>query len=177
MKCCSIPCKLCLILLLSLGSASMGSAAQIEPAWSVIIYDHGLNALVDLSSTGYDITPLPDIGYPPPPDEEVPGWYEYLPVKMTDNRRYLVSLKQGTQPYFREAVITDLITGEVIPVATLPLDDGETFVGYWWFGAFNPAMTEIALPYVSHDVAFGGACCNLAAWSPLNLPQGLLLTG
>ncbi len=173
MKSYAIPFRLCLTLLLFPISVPVVSAAQSEPEWSVIIYDHRLNALVELSPAGYDITPLSDIGYPLPSEEDYPWWYVYPRVKVSNDRHYLVSIIQHTEPYVREAVITDLVTGESIPVATPPLDDEEIFVGYG-FGAFNPAMTEIALPYVSHDLTSGYGCCGSGGIVTVDLETGAI---
>jgi hypothetical protein len=169
----SLPFKLCLFLLPFLCAATIESAAQSESEWSVIVYDHGLNALVELSSAGYDIIPLPDIGYPPRSDQDYPWWYESPNVKVSSDRRYLISLIQHTEPYVREAIITDLVTGEIIPIATPPLEDEELFVGYG-FGAFNPTMTEIALPYVSHDLTSGFGCCDSGGMVTVELASGTI---
>lgn len=147
----------CVALLAISLNASSETTAQSDSAWSVIIYDHGLNALVELSSSdGISVISLPDIGYPPRPvNNQYPGWYEDSQVKLTADRRYLVSIIHHTDPYLDEAVITNLNTQEVIFVPTPPLNDTERFFGYF-LGEFNPTSTQIALPYIGYDDAYGG---------------------
>jgi hypothetical protein len=130
---------------------------ETEAEWSVTIYDRGLNALVELSSSGEHITPLPDVDYQPRP------W------KMTDDRHYLISTIQRD-----EAIITDLATNETRPVVTPPLEGEEVFVNFH-FGAFNTEMTEVALPYVSHDLTSGFACCDSGGIVTVDLTSGAII--
>lgn len=68
--------------------------------WSVTIYDHGINALIELSPDSQQITPLSNMDYLPPLIEN----YHYPTrsyVNMTDNSHYIVSLVQFEEPYIQ----------------------------------------------------------------------------
>jgi hypothetical protein len=165
----------CVALLATSWNVSSEVAAQPDPAWWVMLYDHGLNSLVELAPSGINVLSLPDIGFPPREmSNQYRGWYRASRIMVTDDRRYLVSLIQRTDPYVREAIITDLVTKQIIPVAIPPLIKDEVFVSYS-FGAFNPAMTQIALPYVSHVLTSGFGCCGWGGIAVVDLATGAIL--
>lgn len=165
-----------LLLILCLSLVSVSTAADVGSEWSVTIYDHGTNQLVTMTMSGVDVTELPDVGYlPREPFESNSRWYVDFTtsVEMTNDRRYLISLVQRTEPYVREAIITDLVTNETRLVSTPPLADSEVFVGYG-FGAFNPEMTDVTLSYVSHDVTSGFGCCDSGGMVIVDLATGTI---
>jgi hypothetical protein len=157
--------------MLGLRLSVVAIVTKAESVWSVTLYDHGLNALVELSPSGEHITPLPDVNYQPRPFESISQWYMDFAtsVKMTDDRRYLVSIAQQN-----EAIITDLATNETRPVAIPSLEEEEIFI-LFHFGAFNTEMTEVALPYVSHDLTSGSGCCDSGGIITVDLTSGAIV--
>lgn len=130
------------ILLVLMSIRHMTISAEFDLEWSVTIYDHGWNALVELSSSGSQVTYLPDIGI------SIAGPENYLSAELTDDHQYLVSIVQREDPFNRKAVITNLESLEVTQVAAPILPVHESLIDFLP-GAFNPEMTHVALPYVS----------------------------
>lgn len=133
------------------------------PDWSVTLYDYGSHALIELSSDGYYLTRLSNVDRPEP----IERWYDsmhfnYSLVHLSNNHRYLVSIIQRSDPYIRDAIIMNRLTGSTITVSLPPLERGEFFVGYQ-FGAFSPDMSQVALTYVSHGGLGGIVTVDLAS--------------
>lgn len=148
--------------------------SESTQTWSVTVYDSGLNALVELSPNGNTISYLPDVDHEPRPFENYSFWYtDFSQVASTDDGHYLISIIQQEDPYEQYAIITDVTTGQTRIIPKPPLEDTEFFVSYR-FGAFNPEMTEVALPYVSHDTTTGFGCCANGGIVIANLETGTI---
>lgn len=174
MRAFSTPIVVCLISQLILGITAL-DAQESEETWSAILYDHGLNALVDLSPSGVEVTFLPNLDYDPRPFEPLHLWYSHFGHMMvTDDERYLISLVPRGNLDLREPVVTNLITKETMLVGLPPMADEEIFAGYYRVGAFNPEMTEVALPYVSHDTTSGFGCCDSGGIVTIDLAMGAI---
>lgn len=131
--------------------------------WTVTLYDDGLNALVELSPSGQNIIPLPDVGFRA----------SSMRAMLSDDGHYLVSITRRGDSYVREAVIIDLQTNHSRSVEIEPLiGDHEFFVGFR-DGVFNPEMTQIALSYVSHN--YVGGCCGTGGIATVDLATGQVL--
>jgi hypothetical protein len=139
----------------SLGGAGAPAAAQPEANWSLIVYDTGLNALVELTAAGSTVLPLPEVAYLQPGIERDFMHFEYLDVNLTPDRRYLVAVDNPKDPDQPPALIVDLTDQSVISVDYPTFSDGE-YLEQYNFGAFNPALTEAVLTYRSRILSDPG---------------------
>lgn len=155
----------------SLGSAGAPAAAQPEASWSIIVYDTGLNALVELTAAGSTEIPLPEVAYLQPGIERDFGHFEYLDVNLTPDRRYLVAVDHPQDPDQPPALIVDLAAQSVITVDDPSFSDGE-YLEQYNFGAFNPAQTEAVLSYRSRIPSGPGRCCDSGGIVTVDLATG-----